>query len=531
MITPDTGVVWCFEELKMPISVSFDGKPFHFIGVGGIGMSALAYILTKRDLPVSGSDVRLTHITRRLQDSGAKIFVPQEAKNLDYFLPPVHPSSYASTHAEMPWSSGTTSRNPIGKEHPPQVICSTAIDARNPEYRAALERGYPIFHRSDVLAALIQEYDSIAVAGTHGKTTTSSMIGHLLLGAGLDPTIVVGGEVTSWGGNAHLGQGPHLVAEADESDGTLAKLSASIGIVTNIELDHTDHYHSLQDVVETFQTFQRQCQTLIASIDCHVVRGSLQPTITYSLNPASGADYWVTDISYHADGTLATVWEQGKPVGQISLRVLGEHNLSNALAAVAVGRYVGLDFDDIVRVMAQFRGARRRFEKRGTYAGIQFFDDYAHHPSEIRATLAAARLKVNQTNVTPIYKRNDRRTAEGHRVVAVFQPHRFSRTAALLDAFAQAFVDADQVIITDIYSAGETNTFGVSGQQMAEVVARSHPNVLYGATLDQVQALLEEQLMADDLVLFMGAGNLNQIIPQVMAYFADAETPSLQEVC
>ena len=516
----------------MPISVSFDGRPFHFIGVGGIGMSALAYILTKRSLPVSGSDVRLNHITRRLQDSGAKIFVHQEAANLDYFL------ADAPHHLEqLPAPAGfTTCESTLSIRKPssingqsPQVICSTAIDDGNPEYRVALERGYPIFHRSDVLAALIQEYTSIAVAGTHGKTTTSSMIGHLLLGAGLDPSIVVGGEVTSWGGNARLGKGPHLVAEADESDGTLAKLSASIGIVTNIELDHTDHYHSLQDVVDIFQTFQRQCNTLIASADCNVVRSNLKPAITYSLHPSPGTTYWVTDVSYHADGTTATVWEQGKPVGQIRLNVLGEHNLSNALAAVAVGRCVGLEFADIFRIMAQFRGARRRFEKRGSYAGIQFFDDYAHHPSEVRATLAAARLKVAQGNVTPIKKGSFGN--ESRRVVAVFQPHRFSRTAALLEDFADAFADADQVIITDIYSAGEANTFGVSGQQMADAVSHCHPQVTYGATLERVQAVLESQLAAGDLVLFMGAGNLNQIIPQVMAYFADAEAPSLQEVC
>ena len=519
----------------MPISVSFDGRPFHFIGVGGIGMSALAYILTRRNLPVSGSDVRSTHITRRLQESGAQVFVQQEAANLDYFLsvPSRAPECDAPTSASSPSSAARSSSPALTSGQPPQVICSTAIDSRNPEYRAALERGYPIFHRSDVLAALIREYNSIAVAGTHGKTTTSSMIGHLFLGAELDPTIVVGGEVTSWGGNARLGQGDHLVAEADESDGTLAKLSASIGIVTNIELDHTDHYHSLQDVVDIFQTFQSQCQTLIASADCDVVCHSLKPTITYSLNPNSGSTYWVTDVSYHADGTTATVWEKGHPVGQLSLHVLGEHNLSNALAAVAVGRHLGLEFDIIARVMTQFRGARRRFEKRGSYAGIQFFDDYAHHPSEIRATLAAARLKVSQTNVTPLHnhKKSERFGGDNRRLVAVFQPHRFSRTAALLDDFGDAFGDADQVIMTDIYSAGETNHFGVSGQQVVDAVASHHPRVTYGGSLDQVQSLLEEHLRSGDLVMFMGAGNLNQIIPQVMAYFADAEVPSLQEVC
>jgi UDP-N-acetylmuramate--alanine ligase len=515
----------------MPISVSFDGRPFHFIGVGGIGMSALAYILTKRDLPVSGSDVRSTHITRRLQEAGAKVFVHQTASNLDYFAPaPVQPLEVTAT-AGVGRASQAGGNQSLVHRQSPQVICSTAIDEHNHEYREALERGYPIFHRSDVLAALIREYTSVAVAGTHGKTTTSSMIGHLLLGAGLDPTIVVGGEVTSWGGNARLGQSSLLVAEADESDGTLAKLSTAIGIVTNIELDHTDHYQNLNDVVDIFQTFQQQCQTLIACWDCEVVRQNLQPQLTYSLDPDSGATYWVTDVSYRADGTTATVWERGKPVGQIRLNVLGEHNLSNALAAVAVGRYLGLDFADISTVMAQFRGARRRFEKRGCYSGIQFFDDYAHHPSEIRATLAAAQLKVSQANVTPIHKKGDLSVVDSRRVVAVFQPHRFSRTVSLLKDFADAFGNADQVILTGIYSAGEVNTFDISGEQVADAVACHHPRVTYGETLEQVQAILEEQLMPGDLVIFMGAGNLNQVIPQVMAYFADAEVPSLQEVC
>jgi UDP-N-acetylmuramate--alanine ligase len=515
----------------MPISVDFNGRPFHFIGVGGIGMSALAYILTKRGLPVSGSDLRLTHITRRLQEAGAHIFWQQDATNLECFRgspsditpPPVpHPEATAATLA-----SSTAHLNHCDAS--PQVICSTAIDLRNPEYQAAVAMGCPILHRSDLLAALIRDYQSIAVAGTHGKTTTSSMIGHLLLGAGIDPTIVVGGEVSSWGGNARLGQGPYLVAEADESDGTLAKLSAAIGIVTNIELDHTDHYHDLQDVVKTFQTFQRQCEVLVASIDCEAVRQNLEPTISYSLRADAGATYFVTDIHFHGYGTTAQVWEQGRSLGQLSLGVLGHHNLSNALAAVAVGRQLGIAFTDIADILSQFRGARRRFEQRGHYGGIQFVDDYAHHPSEIRATLAAARLRVEQPMRPTVVDRT--RPSEPGRVVAVFQPHRYSRTAALLQDFASAFVDADQVIVADIYSAGEANTYGLSGKQVVDAIAQHHPQVAYGPTLDDVQAMLASSLRAGDLVLFMGAGNLNQIIPQVMAFYAEAEVPSLQEAC
>ena len=515
----------------MPISVDFTGRPFHFIGIGGIGMSALAYILTKRNLPVSGSDLRLSHITRRLQEAGAHIFWQQEAANLSYFLNSDPSVLAAATEWASAGSGLIVEPKPtvLVSDATPQVVCSTAIDIRNPEYQAALELGCPILHRSDLLAALIREYSSIAVAGTHGKTTTSSMIGHLLLNANLDPTIVVGGEVSSWGGNARLGQGPYLVAEADESDGTLAKLSASIGVVTNIELDHTDHYHDLEQVVTTFQTFQRQCGLLVASADCQVIRTNLTPDVTYSLDSATGATYYVTDVQFGADGTSALVWEEGQPLGLLHLRVLGCHNLSNALAAVAVGRHLGIAFGDIADSLENFCGARRRFEHRGSYNGIQFFDDYAHHPSEIRATLAAARIKADQS--LPPTLADSRHSHEGRRVVAVFQPHRFSRTAALLNDFTEAFGDADQVIMADIYSAGESNTFGVSGRQLADAVARSHPRVLYGHTLDDIQAALAHSLRPGDLVLFMGAGNLNQIIPQVMAYYAEAEVPSLQEAC
>ncbi|PSN17190.1 UDP-N-acetylmuramate--L-alanine ligase [filamentous cyanobacterium CCP5] len=482
----------------MPNSVDFGGRPFHFIGVGGIGMSALAYILTRRQLPVSGSDLRLTHITQRLQDAGAKIFWHQEAANLHFFQSPT-----------------------VQAGQLPQVVCSTAITTSNPEYRAALELGCPIFHRSDLLAALIRDYAAIAVAGTHGKTTTSSMIGFLLLECGLDPTIVVGGEVGAWEGNARVGQGPHLVAEADESDGSLAKLSAQFGIVTNIELDHTDHYQSLEDVVDIFHTFSDQCQRLIGCIDCATVRNQLRPDITYSLHPESEADYVADDICYSAGGTTATVWERGQPLGQLRLSILGQHNLSNALAAVALGREVGLTFDQIAQALVHFQGARRRFELRGFHGGIRFIDDYAHHPSEIRATLSAARLKLQaHASEEPI-----------KRVVAVFQPHRYSRAAAMMADFADAFEDADQVLVTDIYAAGEENAFEISGKRMAKAIAQYNPSTQYSATLQEVQQTLTELLEPGDLVIFLGAGNLNQVIPGVMDFFANRETQPLSQVC
>ncbi|MDX2230390.1 MAG: UDP-N-acetylmuramate--L-alanine ligase [Leptolyngbyaceae cyanobacterium bins.349] len=471
----------------MLTSVDFSGRPFHFIGVGGIGMSALAHVLAKRGVPVSGSDLRLSHITQRLQENGVHIFWSQDASNLKI--------------------------NEL-----PQVVCSTAIQLSNSEYQAAQALGCPIFHRSDVLAALMRESQGIAIAGTHGKTTTSSLIGYLLLQAGLDPTIVVGGEVNAWQGNARVGAGEYLVAEADESDGSLVKFVADIGIITNIELDHIDHYSSLDEVVETFQTFANNCQNVIGCIDCPTVRDRLHPQISYSLDLDAGATYAVDCVSYRADGTTARVWEKGAILGRLNLKLLGKHNLSNALAAVAVGRLLGLDFLTIAKAIATFEGARRRMERRGEFNNIVFIDDYAHHPSELQVTLAAARLQLQDSST------NTRK-----RLVAVFQPHRYSRTKAFLAEFAASFADADLVVLSDIYSAGEAKPDDISGEGVAALVAEHHDHVFYRSSLQAVSQLLTDILQPGDLVLFLGAGNLNQMIPEVMAYFQGVEQELSQE--
>ncbi|HYW19447.1 MAG TPA: UDP-N-acetylmuramate--L-alanine ligase [Nodularia sp. (in: cyanobacteria)] len=480
--------------------VDFHGRPFHFIGIGGIGMSALAYVLAKRQMPVSGSDLRPTHITRKLESIGTHIFGRQEASNLEFFRSSESANRVLLNSQEI-LASAT-------KSTLPQVVCSTAINANNLEYKAALELGCPILHRSDVLAALISDYYSIAVAGTHGKTTTSSMIGYMLLEAGLDPTIIIGGEVDAWEGNARLGQSKYLVAEADESDGSLVKHAPEIGIITNIELDHPDHYDTLEEVVNIFQKFASGCKTLIGCIDCDTVRERFQPTITYSLNPETNADYTVTNIDYRADGTTALVWEKGKALGVLKLRLLSRHNLSNALSAVAVGRALGLEFGAIAKGIATFEGARRRFEFRGEVGGITFIDDYAHHPSEIRATLAAARLQARPEQ----------------RVVAIFQPHRYSRTLTFLTEFAESFTHADLVVLTDIYSAGESNLGQISGEQLAAEIAKLHPQVLYEPNLPLMSEFLVKTLRPGDLALFLGAGNLNQVIPEVISTLCEPAT-------
>ncbi|MDJ0799369.1 MAG: UDP-N-acetylmuramate--L-alanine ligase [Calothrix sp. MO_167.B12] len=477
----------------MSNSVDFSGRPFHFIGVGGIGMSALAYVLAHRQLPVSGSDLRPNHITKRLESIGINIFERQEASNLQCFQPQINANGVGlKKQEEIPNVEQTIM---------PQVVCSTAINSNNLEYKAAMELGCPIYHRSDVLAALISDYNSIAVAGTHGKTTTSSLVGYMLLQAGLDPTIIVGGEVNAWQGNARIGKSQYLVAEADESDGSLVKHSPKIGVITNIELDHPDHYENLEEVVDIFQTFARQCEIVVGCIDCATVRDRLKPTISYSLYENMDADYSVTNIDYHSQGTTALVWEKGKALGVLKLRLLGHHNLSNALAAVAIGRILGLEFGEIVKGLDTFVGAKRRFEFRGEVNGITFIDDYAHHPSEIQATLAAAKLQAQPEQ----------------RVVAVFQPHRYSRTLTFLAEFAQSFAHADAVILTDIYSAGETDLGLISGEQLVAEISQQHPQVSYQPNLASVCDCLLQTLRPGDLVLFLGAGNLNQVIPEVIA--------------
>jgi UDP-N-acetylmuramate--alanine ligase len=482
--------------------VDLGGRPLHFMGIGGIGMSALAYIVAQRNIPVSGSDVRGSHITDRLESLGAKVFYSQEAENINWLIQQPSLKPFVSVSGSQNQDGTVTLLEESVNHHKstlPQIICSTAIADANAEYQAALKLGCPIFHRSDVLAALIDEYYSIAVSGTHGKTTTSSLISYLLFKADLDPTIIVGGEVDTWQGNARVGHGQYLVAEADESDGSLIKHSPKVGIITNIELDHPDHYQSLTEVIEIFQTFAHQCETVIGCLDDEVIAQNISVDISYSLKEDSNADYVARHVNYHAQGSIASVWEKGQLLGTLNLQLLGHHNLSNALAAIAVGRQIGLEFAVIADALASFSGTKRRFELKGEINQIKFIDDYAHHPREVEVTLAAAKLQV--------------RDGMHQRVVAIFQPHRYSRTAIFLQEFATAFSDADVVVITDIYSAGETNTQNISGQQLADLIALKHPQVYYQPNLDSLPQFLQQQILQpQDLVMFLGAGNLNQYI-------------------
>jgi UDP-N-acetylmuramate--alanine ligase len=448
-------------------TIDFSGRPFHFIGVGGIGMSAIAHILVRQGFTVSGSDTSSNGATTQLQKLGVKIYQGHSTDNISLI-------------------------------DAPQVVCSTAISAENTELQVAIARNLPIWHRSDLLAALIDQFQSVAVAGTHGKTTTSSLIAHLFLEAGLDPTIVIGGEVSTWQGNARLGESEYLVAEADESDGSFVKFAPKIGVITNIELDHPDFYRSIDQVIGVFIEYSQRCSLLVACIDDPNVQKYLQPDLSYSLTN-NAADYYVSEVKFEANGTKAIVWEKGKPLGEIQLQLLGAHNLSNVLAAIAVARHVGIEWQKIQECLPRFVGARRRFELRGETKGITFIDDYAHHPSEISATLASAKLQRK------------------NRVVAIFQPHRFSRTDKFLQEFAHSFKDADLVIVSDIYAAGEVNQTTLTDEKVAEAIAKFHPAVHFQPSLPSIQQFLLEILEPGDLAIFLGAGNLNSIIAPTIA--------------
>ncbi len=434
---------------------------YHFVGIGGVGMSALAHIYAKLGHRVSGSDRSQNAWTQRLQALGVTIYEGHDAAHV----------------------AGD-----------PCVVYSSAIRSENPELKAALDRGLAVCHRSALLAQLFLQIKGIGVAGTHGKTTTSSMIGFLLLQTGWDPTLVIGGEVDAWGGNARLGAGEYLVAEVDESDGSLVQLQPQIGIITNIELDHPDHFADLEQVIAVFRAYARQCQLTIGSLDCVNVAEQIRPSLGYSLHNHPEAAYLAQSIRYGSTGTEATIWEKGICLGSLRLKVLGAHNLSNALAAVATGRHLGIPFEQIATVLGDFVGAHRRFELKGMVQDVVFIDDYAHHPSEIEATLSAAQLQQR-------------------RVVAVFQPHRYSRLASLFEDFAQAFSQADLVVITPTYSAGEGIHPNTSSLSLAAEMAQCHPWVCYEPSLDHLPQSLSARLQPGDLVLFLGAGDLNRQIP------------------
>ena len=439
----------------------------HFVGIGGAGMSPLAKILLLLGYKVSGSDQGSSSIIEELVRLGARV-----------------------------WTDGQRAENVRGAD---AIVVSTAIPYDNPEVIAAWDLRIPKLHRSDINAALVNEYDGIAVAGSHGKTTTTSMIGVTLDRVGISPTIIVGGEVPDLGTNAKLGSSRYLVSEADESDGSFLKLHPHVAVVTNVEDDHMDHYGTMEKIIAAFRQFVDQVDedgTAILCFENEILRQIAAETprrvISYAID--AEADYRGADIETHGSIISFTVFERGTELGRISLNIPGRHNVLNALACIAVARLAGVEFTQIQDALAGFHGAKRRFQTKGKERGVWVVDDYAHHPTEIAVTLAAAR-----------------QTTPG-RLICVFQPHRYSRTQLLREEFGSCFKNADLLLLTDVYAAGEAPIPGISGETLMEEVAKqTGQDAVYLPERADLERYLAQHVRAGDLVITMGAGNILEV--------------------
>jgi UDP-N-acetylmuramate--alanine ligase len=441
-------------------------RRIHFVGAGGVGMSGLAEILLlSTPLEISGCDRESGENTERLTALGAKISLghdPAHLANVDV------------------------------------LVISSAVDESNPEVSAARERGIPVIRRAQMLGQIMRLKQGIAVAGTHGKTTTTSLTGMVLTEAGLDPTIVVGGRVRILGTNARLGRGDFLVAEADEYDRSFLELTPDVAVITNVEADHLDCYRDLDEIVDAFVQFANRVPFYGAVVACldDLGVGAVLPrvekrVVTYGESPQ--AHIRARDVRLEASGTRFEAWdsEQGR-LGEVSLPLPGRHNVANALAAIAVGRELLIPFETIARALAGFTGVVRRFERKGERGGVLVVDDYAHHPTEISATLAAAR------QVYP-----DRR------LVALFQPHLFSRTRDFAVEFGRALLGADVAVVTDVYPSREKPLPGVTGQLVVSAAREAgHRNLMYLSEKKSVVDRLERLLRPGDLLLTMGAGDV-----------------------
>lgn len=444
----------------------------HFIGIGGAGMSALAYVLIKRGYEVSGSDLSSSRMSCRLAEEGALVYLGHDSSQVN--------------DADC-------------------VVVSTAIHADNPELLEAQKRGLPVLHRSDVLAALLNNGEGIAVAGAHGKTSTTSMIGCIATDAQVDPTVIIGGEVSALGGNARNGEGPHVIAEADESDGSFLKFKPVLEVITNIEDDHLDHYGTEENIYQAFKQFVGNLKEGGKAILCvdnekiqRLVKETDKPVITYAI-AGTEADYTADEITYNTDGTSYKLYYKGEFLCDVHLIVPGRHSVLNSLGAFVAAREMGIAIDVILASLAKFGGAKRRFETKGKIDGIWVVDDYAHHPTEIGVTIKAA-LQTKPK-----------------RLLAVFQPHRYTRTQLLFNDFCKCFEGCDTLLVTDIYAASEKSIPGVNSAALVEGIKKATgQNVIYIPQLAKAEVWFEENAQPGDLIITIGAGNVVNVGEQLV---------------
>ncbi|MFN6964128.1 MAG: UDP-N-acetylmuramate--L-alanine ligase [Pyrinomonadaceae bacterium] len=449
-------------------------KKIHFIGIGGIGMSGIAEVLVNLGFMVSGSDLKRSKVTDRLESAGVRICEGHAAENVG--------------DAQV-------------------VVYSSAVKEDNPEVQMAREMGIPVIPRAEMLAELmtLKPY-SVAVAGTHGKTSTTSMVATVLGHAGIDPTAVVGGVVEVLGSNARLGDSEWFVTEADESDRSFLMLYPTIAVVTNIDKEHMESYKGMDDVVLCFTDFVNKVPFYGAAIICLddpnvqlIIPKIRRRRVTYGLT--AQADISAHDIRYNENfGSTFTVWRGSEVLGEVDLPVPGKHNVYNSLAAIAVGLELEIPFDKIADALAGFKNANRRFQFKGEVGGITVIDDYGHHPTEILATLSAAKNSVHE-----------------RRTVVVFQPHRYTRTQELFDEFALAFNNADVLYVLDIYAASEQPIEGIDAEVLTENIRKyGHKNANYIGDIDTAADAVVPQLQEGDLVITLGAGSVTRLSEEIL---------------
>src|SRR5512145_1726881 len=451
----------------------FRSRPaqIHFVGIGGIGMSGIAEVLLNLGYAVSGSDLRESDTTRRLAELGGRIFVGHAASNL--------------TEADV-------------------VVTSTAVRKDNPEVVTAREKKIPVIPRAEMLAELMRLKYGVAIAGSHGKTTTTSLAAHLLAHAGMDPTAVVGGKVNTFGSNAKLGKGDYMVVEADESDGSFLRIPPTLAVVTNIDPEHLDYWGTPEALRQGFVDFVNRVPFYGISILCidHPTVQSLIPDlekrfVTYG--ESHQADYRADKIEVSGHSVKFDAWRRTEPLGRFEVHMVGRHNALNALAVVALADEMGIPMVVTREALASFRGVQRRFTVKGEKRGVTVVDDYGHHPAEVKATLLGAREAFHR------------------RVVCVFQPHRYTRTRDLMGEFATAFNDADVLLLTDVYAAGEEPIPGATAAHLAEAIrACGHRDVTLVPRAELARAA-RGRVRAGDIVLTLGAGDVTQVGPELLA--------------
>ncbi len=447
-------------------------KRIHFVGIGGIGMSGIAEVLLNLGYTVSGSDLRASRTTERLASLGARIHIGHDPSNI--------------AGAEV-------------------VVTSSAVKADNPEVTAARAAGLPVIPRAEMLAELMRLKYGIAVAGSHGKTTTTTMVAAVLAEGGFDPTVVVGGRVQGLGTNAKVGKGEFMVAEADESDGSFLMLSPSIAVLTNIDAEHLDHYGDIEALKDAFVGFLNKVPfygLCVVCADCEhassVVPRLAKRHVTYGFAPR--AELRAVELESCGEKTAFTVLRDGAPLGRATVNQPGAHNVQNALAAIAVGMELGIGFDCARRALERFEGIERRLELKGRPRGVAVVDDYGHHPEEIRATVEAVRQWLAP-----------------RRLVVVFQPHRYSRTKRLFDDFVRVLSKADRLYILDVYAAGEPPVEGVSAERLRnEMEAKGYTEARYVPRGEDVAGMVAAEVREGDVVLTLGAGDVWRVAEKVV---------------